>query len=135
MVVIGVFIPNSISFIHLGTIASFNWDTSSTSALKTALILNVHLVDQHYDICIRRSEGYCSICFSPEIAAAAAGSGSSFGVSAGSDGPALKGATDSKCTGVTTQNPTDTNQDGHGTVSIKHTNEKRLPSLLFIALK
>ena len=127
--VLGVFIQKTISFIHLGTIASFNWDTSSTSNLKTALILNVHLADQHYNICIRRSEGYCSLCFSPEIANAAANSGSSFGVSTGSSDPALKGAVDEICTGITTINPADdAAQVGHGTVSIKHINEKRLPS-------
>ena len=48
-----------------GTLASFNWDTSQTTA---ASVLNqYHLSDQFYNICVRRARGYCSICYSPEI--------------------------------------------------------------------
>merc|ERR1711913_66014 len=46
-----------------GTIASFNWDTSSTSVSSS----QYHLTSQYYDICIRRTRSYCSICYSPQI--------------------------------------------------------------------
>ena len=60
-----------------GTIASFNWDTSSTSVSST----QYHLSDQIYDICIRRASGKCSICFSPSIHSPSTGTASSYGVS------------------------------------------------------
>merc|ERR1711874_738847 len=46
-----------------GTIASFNWDASSTSVSSS----QYHLTSQYYDICIRRARSYCSICYSPSI--------------------------------------------------------------------
>jgi hypothetical protein len=27
----------------------------------------VHLSDQHYDICFRRSDDFCSVCFTPSV--------------------------------------------------------------------
>merc|ERR1712165_155129 len=82
-----------------GTIASFNWDTRSSSVSSS----QYHLSSQFYDICIRRARSYCSVCYSPQIVAAAPAL-SSFGVSAGSVGPAQTNAIGSSCTGVTTLN-------------------------------
>merc|ERR1719192_992294 len=48
-----------------GKFATFNYDTSKTANTKTELYTQFHLADQHYNICIRRSSGYCSICYSP----------------------------------------------------------------------
>ena len=90
-----------IYLLFLGTIASFNWDTSSTSAVQTDIQKNFHLANQDYAICIRRTRNYCSICFSPEIAAT---TGSSFGMSA-NNGPAdtlLSSSTGLECSGLTT---------------------------------
>ena len=59
-------LPNmSITYMLLGTIASFNWDTSQTTS--ASVLEQYHLSDQQYNICIRRSRGYCSICYSPQI--------------------------------------------------------------------
>merc|ERR1712141_140622 len=77
-----------------GTIASFNWDTSSSTVSSS----QYHLTSQYYDICIRRARNYCSVCYSPQIVAAAPAL-SSFGVSAGSVGPAQTNAIGSSCTG------------------------------------
>ena len=81
----------------LGTIASFNWDTSSSSVSST----QYHLSSQYDDICIRRARSYCSVCFSPQIVGTGADA-SSFGVSAGTVGAAQTNAIGSSCTGVTT---------------------------------
>ena len=62
-----------------GNIASFNWDTSSTSVSSS----QYHLSDQNYDICIRRASGKCSICFSPYVISTTTGTASSYGLSAG----------------------------------------------------
>ena len=51
-------------FYFVGTMASFNWDTTSTTIAAS----QTHLSHQYYDICIRRARGYCSICYSPYIA-------------------------------------------------------------------
>ena len=59
-----------------GTIASFNWDTSST----TTSITQYHLSSQQYDICIRRARSYCSVCYSPQIISTTTGTASSYGV-------------------------------------------------------
>ena len=48
-----------------GITATFNWDTTQTAT--TSVLTQFHLSDQYYDICFRRSRGYCSICFSPQI--------------------------------------------------------------------
>ena len=72
-----------------------------------------HLSSQYYDICIRRASGYCSVCYSPQIVAAAPAL-SSFGVSAGSVGPAQTNAIGASCDGVTTLNPTVGNTAGRG---------------------
>ena len=112
--------------LFLGTIASFNWDTTSTSNLKTDLWSQFHLADQDYDICIRRTRGYCSVCYSPQIvpaitgAAAATTEGSSFGVGAASVPLAtLTSATGTICTGVTSINAIAPAALGFGTVSTK----------------
>merc|ERR1719361_251968 len=102
-----------------GRFATFNWDTSSTSNLKTSLYPNVHLTDQYYNICIRRTRGYCSVCYSPEIIAtqptALATEGSSFGVSAASDAaPTFTVNNGAGCTGITTSNIDDTAAVGKG---------------------
>ena len=62
-----------------------------------------HLSDQYYDICIRRESGKCSICFSPNIVSSTTGTASSYGLGAGSSGPAQTNAIGVACTGVTTQ--------------------------------
>ena len=90
-----------------GTIASFNWDTSSTTALTTTTALaNAHLSDQNYDICIRRARGYCSICFSPVVTTTTAGSAKSFGLSAAhpATADAGKSNTGTLCLGTTSIN-------------------------------
>ena len=81
----------------LGTIASFNWDTSSATVSAT----QYHLTSQYYDICIRRARTSCSICYSPQIASAAPGTASSYGLGAGSVGSIQTNAIGSSCTGVT----------------------------------
>ena len=86
-----------------GTIASFNWDTSSSSVSTT----QYHLSSQYYDICIRRTRNYCSVCFSPQITG-------SYGLSAGGTGPTQINAIGSLCTGVTTLNPAAGSMLGRG---------------------
>ena len=54
-----------LSNVVIGTIANFGWDTSQTS--QASVLEQYHLSDQYYTICIRRSRGYCSICYSPRI--------------------------------------------------------------------
>ena len=61
-----------------GTIASFNWDTSTTTV---SIGTHVHLSSQQYDICIRRARSYCSVCYSPQIISTTTGTASSYGVS------------------------------------------------------
>merc|ERR1712115_220089 len=46
-----------------GTIATFNWDPSTTTVSSS----QHHLSSQYYDICIRRTRSYCSVCFSPYV--------------------------------------------------------------------
>jgi len=85
-----------------GTIASFNWDTSTTAVAAT----QYHLSSQYYDICIRRARKYCSICFSPQSGLPAiAGTAASYGVSSGSDDATQTNAIGSLCTGVNVINP------------------------------
>ena len=62
-----------------------------------------HLSDQYYDICIRRESGKCSVCFSPYIVSTSTSTASSYGLGAGSSGPAQTNAIGVACTGVTTQ--------------------------------
>jgi len=80
-----------------GTIASFNWDTSSSTVSAT----QYHLSSQYYDICIRRARNSCSVCYSPQIASIVTGTASSFGLSAGSVTDAQTSAVGSFCTGNT----------------------------------
>ena len=85
-------------------IASFNWDTSTNTALTaSSAVNNAHLSDQNYNICIRRAENFCSICYDPVVVSATAGSATSFGVSAGIAGsqPVTKSAGNNDCTGTT----------------------------------
>ena len=82
-----------------GKFATFNWDTSATTVASTQL----HLSSQYYDICIRRTRSYCSVCFSPVIASSITGTASSYGVGGSSDGPAQKASVGATCTGITTQ--------------------------------
>ena len=70
-----------------GTIASFNWDTSTTTVASTQL----HLSSQNYNICIRRTRGQCSVCFTPEVNSVITGTA----IQTGSVG--------ASCTGITTQ--------------------------------
>ena len=97
-----------ISFIFLGTFASFNWDTTSTAVLTTTTAMdNAHLSNQNYNICIRRVRGYCSICYSPHVLSANNDEGSSFGVSASNTGsaPTAQSVTETVCTGRTSTGP------------------------------
>jgi len=82
-----------------GTIATFNWDTSTTTVAATQL----HLSTQNYNICIRRTRGQCSVCFTPEVINTIAGIASSYGVGGSSLGPAQTSAVGATCTGITTQ--------------------------------
>jgi len=82
-----------------GTIATFNWDTSSTTVSRS----QYHLSSQYYDICIRRARSQCSVCFSPHVASIAAPTASSYGVGASSAGPVQNAAVGSTCTGITEQ--------------------------------
>ena len=109
-------------FLFQGTIASFNYDTTKTSNLKTELYTQYHLADQYYDICIRRARSNCAVCYSPEVihsATAGTTEGSSFGVSAASEAaPTFSVNQGVTCTGFTTVAAIDTNSAGLGTVSI-----------------
>merc|ERR1712141_404216 len=91
-----------------GTIASFNWDTSTSSEASSP----PHLSSQYYDICIRRARSYCSVCYSPYIHSTTAAS--SFGLSATGPGPALASSQGSLCTGITTLNPAVASNSGFG---------------------
>jgi len=89
-----------------GTVASFNWDTSSSTVSSTS---QFHLSSQYYDICIRRARSYCSICYSPQVVGSSTAplAAASYGLSASSDptGAAAIAAAGSTCTGVTTLAP------------------------------
>merc|ERR1712165_124222 len=85
-----------------GTIASFNWDTSSTSVSSS----QYHLTSQYYDICIRRARSYCSVCYSPQIASTTTGTAASFGLGAGSVAAIQTNAIGSTCTGTNTLSTT-----------------------------
>merc|ERR1719291_568062 len=80
-----------------GTFASFGWDTSSSSVATS----QTHLVNQQYDVCIRRSRSYCSVCYTPYIISSTTGTYSSYGLSAGSNAGTQKSAIGLVCTGVT----------------------------------
>merc|ERR1712117_681942 len=80
-----------------GTIASFGWDTSASTVATS----QTHLVNQYYDICIRRTRSYCSICYTPAIISSTTGTSSSYGLGAGSDASAQKSAIGVICTGIT----------------------------------
>jgi len=80
-----------------GSIASFGWDTSASTVATS----QTHLVNQYYDICIRRTRSYCSICYTPYVISSTTGTSSSYGLGAGSDAPAQKSAIGSLCNGVT----------------------------------
>ena len=96
-------------YIHsVGTIASFNWDTSA-STIATS---QTHLSDQYYDICIRRARGYCSVCYSPYITSTTIQS--SYGVGGSSLDPAQTASVGSVCTGITTFSSTEGSQVAYG---------------------
>jgi len=82
-----------------GTIASFNWDTSTTTVASTQL----HLSSQNYNICIRRTRGQCSVCFAPEVHSTTTGTATSYGVGGSSAAPAQTAAVGATCTGISTQ--------------------------------
>ena len=67
-----------------------------------------HLSNQYYDICIRRTRSYCSVCYSPYITSTS--TQSSYGVGGSSKEPAQTAAVGSVCTGVTTFSSTAANQ-------------------------
>merc|ERR1719225_478696 len=78
-----------------GTIASFNWDTSSSSVSSS----QYHLSSQYYDICIRRARSYCSICYDPYISSTT--TASSFGLGNNAVATTLTATVGSYVTGVT----------------------------------
>ena len=88
-------------FFFIGKIASFNWDTSASTVATT----QYHLVNQHYDICIRRARGYCSICYDPYITGTAATAAASYGLSGSGLDPALSSSYGPTCSGITTVDP------------------------------
>ena len=104
-----IFLKNFQSF--LGTIASFNFDTTASG---TVAATQYHLSNQYYDICIRRTRGYCSLCFSPEITSTTTTNAASFGISAGSVAAIQTAASGSHCTGVTTINAIAASNVGYG---------------------
>ena len=72
---------NEPSILQIGTIASFNYDLSATTAVSTS---QAHLSSQYYDICFRRQRSYCSICFSPQITGTSTtAAGAAFALGAG----------------------------------------------------
>jgi hypothetical protein len=77
----------------MGTFSSFNYVTPATpEADDTA-----HLANQNYNICIRKNNGKCRICYVPSIVGAIAGTNpSSFGLSIGMT--AMKGDVGTMCT-------------------------------------
>ena len=79
-----------------------------------------HLANQYYNICIRRSRGYCSICYSPQLLhAGAAITATSFGVGAASPAaPTISVNQGQGCTGVTTSHATDASAVGLGKFSL-----------------
>ena len=87
-----------------GSFATFNWDTTSETALSiTTALNNAHLSDQYYNICIRRARGYCSICYSPHVVTATNNEATSFGVSATNPATdaAAQALTETLCSGIT----------------------------------
>jgi hypothetical protein len=81
-----------------GTIATFNWDTSTTTVATS----QTHLQSQNYDICIRRKRSYCSMCLSPQVTSTTIGTAASYGLGGSSNAPAPKNAVGSFCNGITT---------------------------------
>lgn len=49
-----------------GTVASFNYPIGTSSIASDTTI--THLSDQNYDICFRRADDNCRLCFTPTIA-------------------------------------------------------------------
>ena len=91
-VCISYFLSIKINYIFVGTIASFNWDTSASSIATS----QTHLSNQYYDICIRRTRSYCSVCYSPVITSTTIQS--SYGLGASSLDPAQTSAAGSHVT-------------------------------------
>jgi len=79
-----------------GTIASFNWDTSSSTVATS----QAHLSNQYYAICMRRSRSYCKICYSPVISETT--SESSFGLGANAVATTMTATVGSYVSGITT---------------------------------
>ena len=91
-----------------GTIANFNYDTTASGSVAAAAAQaastsqQYHLSNQHYDICIRRRQGYCSMCFSPYLVYASPSTlSSSYGLGSGSAAAIHAAKTGDGCTGVT----------------------------------
>jgi len=59
-----------------GIIQSFNFPAATTVGSTST-----HLINQRYQICIRRGLNFCYICYSPEIAGAAVIAQISYGLS------------------------------------------------------
>ena len=91
-----------------GTIANFNYDTTASGSVAAAAAQaastsqQYHLSNQHYDICIRRKQGYCSMCFSPYLVYASPSTeSSSYGLGSGSAAAIHAAQLGDGCTGVT----------------------------------
>merc|ERR1712115_177719 len=82
---------------------SINIDIDTGTTTTTVASSQHHLSSQYYDICIRRTRSYCSVCFSPYVVSSITGIASSYGVGGSSLGPAQTGALATYCTGITTQ--------------------------------
>merc|ERR1719223_618866 len=76
------------------TIQNFNFPVSGT----TVPVTTTHLSNQKYDICIRRASGFCHICYSTTIVAAAAIAQSSFGVGVSGADASTKSVVNADCT-------------------------------------
>merc|ERR1712142_1067895 len=88
---------------HTGTtgrIANFGIATSTAAAAFTAA--QTHLSNQDYDICIRRENGYCYICYiqsvAPGTAVTVVATQNTFGVSVSNADAAANSAQGTQCT-------------------------------------
>jgi hypothetical protein len=78
-----------------GTVASFNFPTTSSSTTSTV----THLSNQHYAMCFRRVSGYCAICFTPTRSTPSAViAQATFGVSVSPSSSIAQSAIDGTCT-------------------------------------
>jgi hypothetical protein len=87
---------------NAGNIASFNYPIGAAAVTSTAANSVTHLSNQHYDICFRRSDDFCAVCFSPSISISVVAdntqtASSSFGLSGSADAAAPETNIDVAC--------------------------------------